>query len=146
MSEESNRNPTMSFWIIGVVALMWNLIGLYMYYVQVSSSPQQLAAQLTPEQVAAIMATPAWATSASATAVTAGVIASLLLLLRNGLAAPLFVVSFLAVLVQDVYIFGISDIPAAFGAQPALIQVTVFVIAVFLVWYSMQQRNRGVIT
>lgn len=146
MSEEQDTSPSFAFWVIGAVALLWNLMGLYAYYTDVSATPQQLAQQFTPEQVAMIEATPPWATSATAIAVTAGVIASLLLLLRNSLAVPLFAVSLAAVAVQDVYIFGMTNAAEAFGAVPVVLQTIVFIIAAFLVWYAMQQKKRGVIT
>lgn len=143
---EPGAAPTFAFWVIGAIALAWNLIGLFMYYTAVSATPETLAAQLTPEQIAVLEATPAWATSANAIAVTAGVIGSILLLLRMSLAVPFFVVSLIALIVQDVYVFGMSDSLAAFGTQPLIVQGIVFLIALFLVAYSRTQRTRGVLS
>lgn len=145
MSEELESKPTTMFRVVGVVALLWNLVGLFMYYTSVTATPESLAAQFTPEQIAMIEATPAWATSASAIAVTAGVLASVLLLLRMGLCVPLFIISLVAIVVQDVYIFGMTDSIAEFGMQPLVLQGIVFVIALFLVGYSRAQQARGVI-
>jgi hypothetical protein len=93
-SEQLNRvQPDAAFWIIGVVALLWYLIGLFIYYSTVSATPEQLAQSLTPEQVAIVTGMPAWVTAANAIAVVAGVIASILLLMRNKFAVPLYIVS-----------------------------------------------------
>ena len=143
MSESINGKLPVSFWIVAAVALVWNLIGLFMYYSGVSASPEQLKAVYTPEQFAAIEATPAWVTSAFAIATTFGVIASIALLLRKALAFLLFVVSFVALLVQDLYLFLLSDSLAVFGSSLLVVQGSVFLGGIIWVWYANLARNRG---
>ena len=70
MSEQSNA-PGAGFWVIGVLALLWYLIGFAMYYGFVTATPEQLAEQLNDAQLAVINATPTWVTAANAIAVTA---------------------------------------------------------------------------
>ena len=84
--------PPRSYWIISGLALVWNLIGLAAYVSQVTMTDEAL--RLLPDAQREFMAaTPAWATAAFAVATTAGVLGSLLLLLRNSWAVPLFLVS-----------------------------------------------------
>jgi hypothetical protein len=145
-SERVNRvQPDTAFWVIGVVSLLWYLIGLFFYYSGVSATPEQLGELMTPEQVAIITATPAWVTAANAIAVVAGVIASILLLMRNKLAVPAYIVSLVAAIVQDIYVFGMSGSIEAFGMQPVIIQGLVLIIGIFLVWYSRAKRAAGVL-
>ena len=143
MAEETGVKPPLSFWIVSGVALAWNLIGLFMYYSGVSATPEQLQAVYTPEQYAAIEATPVWVTSAFAIATTFGVIASVVLLLRKAAAFTLFVVSLVALLVQDLYLFLLSDSLAVFGSSLLVIQGSVLVGGVIWVWYARLARNRG---
>jgi hypothetical protein len=143
MSDAINGKPPVSFWIVVGLALAWNLIGLFMYYSGVSATPEQLQAVYTPEQFAAIEATPAWVTSAFAIATSFGVIASIVLLLRKALAFLLFVVSFVALLVQDLYLFLLSDSLAVFGSSLLVIQGSVFVGGIIWIWYASLARNRG---
>jgi hypothetical protein len=143
MSDAINGKPPVSFWIVAGLALAWNLIGLFMYYSGVSATPEQLQAVYTPEQFAAIEATPAWVTSAFAIATSFGVIASIVLLLRKALAFLLFVVSFVALLVQDLYLFLLSDSLAVFGSSLLVIQGSVFVGGIIWIWYASLARNRG---
>jgi hypothetical protein len=143
MSDAINGKPPVSFWIVAGLALAWNLIGLFMYYSGVSATPEQLQAVYTPEQFAAIEATPAWVTSAFAIATSFGVIASIVLLLRKALAFLLFVVSFVALLVQDLYLFLLSDSLAVFGSSLLVIQGSVFVGGIIWIWYAGLARNRG---
>lgn len=143
MSDVINGKPPVSFWIIAAVALVWNLIGLFMYYSGVGATPEQLAAVYSQEQLAAIEATPLWVTSAFAIATTFGVIASIVLLLRKALAFLLFVVSFVALLIQDLYLFLLSDSLAVFGSSLLVIQGSVFVGGVIWIAYANLARNKG---
>jgi len=51
MSEAGTKVP-MSFWIVAGIATAWNLIGLMIYYQQMTVTPEVLAQSLSPEQVA----------------------------------------------------------------------------------------------
>jgi hypothetical protein len=143
MSDETGVKPPLSFWIVSGVALAWNLIGLFMYYSGVSATPEQLQAVYTPEQYAAIEATPVWVTSAFAIATTFGVIASVVLLLRKAAAFTLFLVSLVALLIQDLYLFLLSDSLAVFGSSLLVIQGCVLVGGVIWVWYARLARTTG---
>jgi hypothetical protein len=100
---------------------------------------------MTPEQVAVVTATPAWVHAATAIAVLGGVVASILLLMRNKLAVPLFAISLAAAVVQDIYIFFMSDSLAAFGKQPIIIQGLVLIIGAFMFRYSRSKRVQGLL-
>jgi len=143
MSDLLNGRPSLSFWIIGGAALIWNLFGLIVYFMQVSASPEELAAAYTAEQVDFMISTPSWATSAFAIAVNAGVLGSLFLLLRKAWAVPLFVISLVAVLIQNLNSFVLNDVIALFGTTPAIIQSTIMIIGVLLIWYSRGAKNKG---
>ena len=144
MTEDITGKPPMSFWLIGGIALIWNLFGMYIYVNQVTATPAGLAAGgYTPEQIDFMMAIPQWATSAFAIAVTTGVVACLFLLLRKALATALFVISLAAVLVQNFYTFALNDALTIFGPAPAVIQAVVIIVAAALIWYARHARNKG---
>lgn len=144
MAEEIAGKPPLSFWLIGGVALVWNLFGMYVYVNQVTATAASLAAGgYTPEQIEFMMTIPRWATSVFAIAVTAGVLGSLFLLLRKGLATALFVISLAAVLVQNFNTFALNDALSVFGPAPAVIQAVVAIVAAALIWYASVARARG---
>ena len=143
MSDAINGKPPVSFWIVAGVALVWNLLGLFMYYSGVSATPEQLKAVYSPEQLAAIEATPVWVTSAFAIATTVGVLASIVLLMRRAQAVVFFVVSFVALVVQDLYLFLLSDSLAVFGSSLLVIQGSVFVGGIIWIWYASLARKKG---
>lgn len=143
MSEISNSELPTSFWIIGGVFLLWNFFGLMIYYDQVTMSPEILADNFNAAQQAFLESMPLWATSAYAIAVTAGVIASLLLLVRNALAVPIFVVSLAGVLVQDLNSFVLSDGLAVWGSSALYLPTLVFALCVVEIWYSRSAKAKG---
>ncbi|MEM8815313.1 MAG: hypothetical protein AAGE85_05770 [Pseudomonadota bacterium] len=145
MLDSFDRKPTFSFWVIGAVALLWNLLGLMLYVMQVSTDPELLAAAYTAEQFALIDATPAWATAMTAIATNAGVLASVLLLLRRRASVILFAVSLAAIVVQDIYIFGMTSSVEVFGVQVLVIQSVVLLAAVLLLWYARRTAATGML-
>ncbi len=143
MVDTLDPKPGFSFWTIGTVALLWNLLGVMAYLVQVTATPDQLAAAYTAEQVELLLAVPAWATSMTAIATNFGVLGSILLLLRRTWSVPVYSISLVALVIQDIYSFAMTETLAVFGPTPLIIQGAVLLIAVFLVWYSRQASARG---
>lgn len=135
MSDEINGGPSTNFWIIGAAALVWNLIGLVFYYLEVTATPESLAS-LTEAQQAFMTSKPAWATSAFAIAVTTGVLGSLLLLLRKGLAVLMFMVSLAGILVQNVHAFVLANGLEVWGTGGLALPAALIVIAVALLLYA----------
>ena len=141
MSDEINEKPPMSFYIIAGIFLIWNLTGLMFYYQQMTMTPEVLAS-FGPVKAAFIEATPVWANAAYATAVTVGVIACILLLLRKAWAVPAFIVSLAGVLLQDLESFVLRDVVGVFGSEAFIIPPLVLVIAITEIWYSRSIANR----
>ncbi len=141
MSDELNGKPPISFYIIGGVFLVWNVIGLLFYYQQMTLTPEALAS-MGPEIAAFMEATPVWANAGYAIAVNAGVVASILLLLRNCWAFAAYAVSFLGVLTQDLDAFVLRDVAAIFGSMAYYLPSVVILICIVELWYSRSIANR----
>jgi len=146
MSDTLNGKPPTLFWVIAVVLLLWNLTGLMFYYGQVTMTPEMMAETFSEAERAFMEQMPVWATAAYATAVTAGVIGAVLLLLRKALALPLFIVSFAGVLIQDFEAFILSDAIAVWGSSALTLPLVVIVICVFEIWYSRSAKAKGWLT
>ena len=143
LMSESTKVPV-SFWVVSGAALVWNLIGFLVYYLQVSATPEQLAEMYTNEAELAFMTSiPAWATGAQGLAVTAGVLGSLLLLLRNKMAKMLFIVSLAGILAQNAYGFILGDGISALGVGAILLPIIVIVVAIALVIFSARAVEKG---
>jgi hypothetical protein len=145
MTDALDDRPSTTFWVIGGAALLWNLIGLMFYYMQVTMTPEALE-NFTAEQQAFFTNAPVWATSAHAIAVNAGILGSLMLLLRKAWAVSLFVLSLVGIIVQDLHAFVLSSGLDIFGSQAIFLPAIVAVIATALVWYSRQAKARRWLT
>ena len=86
---------------------------------------------------------PVWATSAYAIAVTGGVVGSLLLLLRNGWAVPILVLSLLGILVQNFNAFVMSNALEVFGSNGLVLPIAVLIVGIALVFFSMSSKKNG---
>ncbi len=135
-----------SFWIIAGGALLWNALGMVIYYQQMTATPLSLAANYSPAEIQYMLSIPAWANGAQGLAVTAGLLGSIALLLRKSFATVLFGLSLAGILAQNVYGFFIGDAMGTFGAAVLPITITVLLIAVGLVYYSMRLKKSGELT
>ena len=144
MSEESTNKPSMAFWGIGGLLAVWNLSGLYMYY-QMSITTDEIlqVAGYSTQQIEHILGTPAWAHSAYAVAVNAGVLGVIFLLLRKAWAVPFFVLSLVGALLQDLDAYVLRGALEQFEAVWLAIPITVIVICVFEIWYSRAAKAKG---
>ena len=125
-----------SFWTIGIVALIWNVMGIINFFAQMNADA--LAAY--PEAARALVeGRPAWATGAFAIAVFGGALGCLLLLLRKSAAFYLFIAALLGAIVTMIHTLGVagSDIGPMIGN---LVQLLV---TAFLIWYSKQAESKS---
>ena len=94
--------PATWFWVVSGIALVWNLMGVMAYIMQVTMSPEAL--QALPENERTLMeSVPTWATSAFAIAVWGSTLGSILLLMRKKLATSVLILAFAGILVQMYY-------------------------------------------
>jgi len=146
MSDVINGKPPTSFWIIGGVALVWNLIGLMLYYMQVSATPETLATVYSEAKYEFLVSIPTWATTAHAIAVTAGVLGCIFLLMRKAWAIPAFIVSLIGIVAQDTYSFVIANGIEVWGVGVIVLPIVVLVIAIGLIFYSRSAKDKGLVS
>jgi len=138
MNDETVRRIHWSFWLIGVVALVWNVGGVINYFVQMN--PEMLDAYRESER-AIIEGRPAWATGAFAIAVFGGALGCLLLLFKKSVATYVFIASLLGVLVTMIHTLGV-DVDFGLGEILGVILMPL-ALAVFLIWYSKYAESKG---
>ena len=138
MNDEAVRRVHWSFWLIGVVALVWNVGGVINFFVQMN--PEMLDAFRESER-AIIEGRPAWATAAFAIAVFGGALGCLLLLFKKSVATYAFIASLLGVIVTMIHTLGV-DIEFGLGEILGIILMPL-VLAVFLIWYSTYAEGNG---
>ncbi len=142
MSDQSTNSVPTSFWVISGLALVWNLMGMMAYVMQVTMDEATLGAMPAVER-AVYESMPSWGVSAFAIAVTAGVLACIVLLLRKAWAVPLFVLSLLAVIVQNIAALFVADALQVMGPTSAIMPLLVLGIGIYLIIYSRSARDKG---
>jgi len=142
---ESTKKPGISFLIIGIVALVWNLIGVMAYLDQAYMTTEELLAKSVAKQ-ALYTDIPAWVTGAFAIAVFGGALASILLLLRKKLATFVFMLSFAGIVAQMSYNFFMSNAAEVYDIGDIILSVMLLIIGAFLVWYSKKMEQQGIIS
>ena len=141
----TSTKPATWFWVVSVLALVWNLLGVGAYISQVTMSPEAIQA-LPDDQRAILESTPAWATGAFAVAVWGGALGSMLLLLRKSKAWGVFVVSFVGIVVQMVHAFLMSNSIEVYGPGGMIMPVMVLVFGAYLIWFAGKSRAKGWLT
>ena len=138
----TTNKPSAVFWIIAVLALIWNGMGAMAYLGQKMMTPEAL--DLLPEAERALYNDiPIWATSAFAIAVWGGLLGAIFMLLRKKLAKTLFLLSLLGIIVHAIYNFFISGAMDVYGATGMIMPLFVVLIGIFLVWYCKNAIGKG---
>ncbi len=137
-----NSSPPAWFWVVSVVALVWNLIGLAAFVMQVLMTEEAIAA-LPEEQQPLYENIPVWATLAFAVATIGGTLGCVGLLMRKAWSFPVFVLSVLGVLVQVGRIFLLTDALGILGPQAVVMPLMVIVIGIALIVYSKSAISKG---
>ncbi len=127
-----------SFWVIGTVSLIWNVMGVVNFLVQIN--PEMPNAYRESERMI-IEGRPVWATAGFAVGVFAGAFGCLLLLFRKAAAYHVFMVSLTGIIVTMIHTLGIG-IDFSIGEILGFIVMPVAV-AIFLIWYSKLSVRRG---
>lgn len=140
MTDKINK-PTSAFWIIGAVALLWNIMGVVAYLGQAYMTDEVLKAlPLTEQEYYNNL--PAWVTASFAIAVFAGLLGCLGLLMRKKWATFLFVISLVAVIVQSAYNLFMQEFVEVSG-EKMIWPILVFLIATLLVFLSRKAAKEG---
>ena len=137
MSKNTTNKPPIWFWIVSIIGLIWNGMGVMAYLARAYMTDEMIAALPEEQQAEFLIEHPAWYTSAFAIAVFAGALGCLALLLRKKLAYILLMFSLIAVLVQHTYIFMNSYQLSLF------MPIMIIIVSIFLVWFSKNSTAKG---
>ncbi|NML09183.1 sugar transporter [Sphingobium sp. AR-3-1] len=131
--------------IIGVILLLWGLIGIAAFTLQYSMDLDALA-RTDPAGARAFALMPAWVWIVYAIAVATGTLGAIALLLRKAIAAFLFLISLVCVIVQFGFTFLGTDLLADKGWAVAIpFPAFVIAVAVFEWLYARSLVAKGVL-
>lgn len=133
-------------WLVGVFATLFNAIGVFDYAMNIAKGPAYLAsAGFTPEQVAHYQAMPAWMMVVWAVGVFSAFAASIALLLRRALAAPVFSLSLAAFGINVAYNHLLTNGAAILGRQMSITSAVIATLLALFTVYARVMAGRGVL-
>lgn len=135
-------------WVVGGLSLLWNAFGGYDFIMTTTQGEAYWrAAGHSPEMIDYFHGMPIWLYVPWTLGVWGGVIGSILILLRNRLATPIFGLSLLGVVVTSVYQKLINPMPPLPPEMAVMgyIAWAILVIAAFLLWYAWTMSKKGVL-
>ena len=139
----TTSRPSKKFWIVSIIAVVWNLIGIFAFMGQAFVSSAMLA-ELPAEQAEFIRNTPQWFIGIFAIATVTGLIGSILLILRRKSATTLFFISVAGVLIQMGYSVFATEALQIYGIIQGLVMpLIVILIAFYLCFFSLRSSKQG---
>lgn len=101
MTETTSMKVPIWFWIIGVLAVVWNFGGLWDCFNSLSMNEEYLSE--FPGYLEFIQTMPIWAKVSWAVATSMSVLGSIFLLLRKAWARPVFILSIIGMIIIFLY-------------------------------------------
>ncbi|MFT6335944.1 MAG: hypothetical protein ACJATI_002699 [Halioglobus sp.] len=137
----NQTNVSVTYWLVGVIALLWNLAGVANFVFQVFFT-DSMVALMSEEQKELIMSNPTWMTLVFGIATILGLVGSVGLLMRKKWTVPAFLVSLIAIIIQMGYsCFGTNALEVM--EQSPIFPAMLVIFSVVLWWYSKRSDARG---
>lgn len=130
-------------WIVGLISLLWNAMGAF-DYTATELRLESYMAQFTQEQLNYFYGFPAWSIAAWAIAVWSSLLGSIGLLLRKRWAVWMFVLAIVGLAITTLYNLQSNGFELM-GDGAAIFTAIIWVIALFLLFYSRKMAVRGVL-
>jgi len=140
MSSNQVKLP-ITFWIVGVIAILWNLAGIANFGLQVFMEDTMTAA-MNPEQKELIANNPAWMKIIFGVATIAGLVGSIGLIIRKKWCVPVLLASLIAVMIQMGYSSFFTNALEVMGQSPVF-PAMVVAFSVILWYYARRSDARG---
>lgn len=141
---DRTRTP-IHLWIVAIISLLWNSVGAF-DYIATQTKMESYMSQFTAEQLDYFYAFPAWMVAAWAIAIWASFLGSVALILRKAAAVWLFAAALAGLAVSTIYNFVLSNGAEIMGQEAVIFTGLIWVIALFLFFYSRAMAGRRVLT
>jgi hypothetical protein len=131
-------------WLVGILGLLFNSVGAF-DYLMTQTRNESYMGRFTPEQLEVLYGLPTGLVAFWGLAVWGGALGALLLLLRRSLAAPVLLVSLLAMMATAIHDFVAADGLYETAGTGVGFVLLIFVLALALWLYARAMRERGVL-
>ena len=127
------------FWLVAVAALLFELVGCYALYLQLTTD----AAALPVDQRALYEATPLWIEVAYALAVAAGLVGAIALLQRRRFAKGALLLSLVAITIQFGGVMLVPTLRSSIPSDDWLGPIVIFILAYAFWQFAKIAAKRG---
>jgi hypothetical protein len=134
MNTQSIKIPVW-YWILAVLFLLWNLMGVSQFFMINFMSDEALA-ELPQAEQDLYNSYPAWINIVFAMAVFGGTLGAIGLLMRKKWARMAFIISLIGIVPQMIHNLFFTKAMDVYGPGSAFMPVMVVVLGFFLVWYA----------
>lgn len=141
MNEAIASRPPAWFWAVAVLALLWELFGMWMYLAHVEVLPEM--GEMSEAERSLMESSPTWVTGLFAIGVFAGALGALGLVLRRSWARPLLVLSLIAVVLQFGGWLLMTDAVSVIGPTVFIMPAVIVLVGILLVWLAGTGVRRG---
>ncbi|MDJ0641223.1 MAG: hypothetical protein QNJ15_00260 [Erythrobacter sp.] len=141
MNNTLTRKTPWHLWVVGVLTLLWNGVGIMSYMTTRLGMLESLG--MTPDQIAYFNSYPVWANTFWALGVWGAFVGSLLLLLRSRWAVTSIAISVVGLIGTSLYQHVLTQTPESLQ-NPAL-AILIWVTTLFMLWYAMRMKSTGVL-
>ncbi len=139
---QNKISPSIAFWTISIIALLWYLMDMSAFYMRVFMSDEALLA-MAENQRQHIQNIPLWVNFVFAFEVFGGTLGCLSLLFKKKWALPLFIASLFGVLAQTTYIYFLSDSITVMGRMAIVMPLVAIVIGLGLIFHTKSSISKG---
>lgn len=133
------------FWIIAVLGLLWNLMGVGAFIVDSSANYEHRAERYGQDMAREMASQPKWNWAAYAIAVFTGVIGCIGLLVKAGWAPWVLALSLAAVLIQQLNLWIISDLSQYLKSSDKGLSALIIGAAIGLVIFGFKVAGAGLL-
>jgi len=133
MHSDNKSSIHWSFWVVGLLMLIWNIMGILNFFMQMNANT---VLSFPESHQAIINGRPLWATGGFAIAVFAGAIGCLLLLLKKSFSLYVFILSFIGVNITMIHTINIATSVNFSSFEILMMILSPLISAAFLIWYA----------
>lgn len=138
--------PSWLFWVVAVLALLWNGFGIFDYWMT-STGNEKYLQDFDPQMIEWILGFPLWRNILWILSVATGALGAIALVLRKKVAVRLFLINIATLLVGFVgHDILMADGVEMYGQMGLAASFIIIGVSVFFLWWSARAAWKGVLS
>ena len=133
------------FWILAILFLLWNILGVLSFIGDLNSTKESLEAMeaYSDREIELMLSLPSWTKVFYGLATFSGLIGAIGLIMKKRFAVPLFVTSLCAAVFHHAYIYTTTEAMSVMQMPSKIMSLVVISTCVLQLWFSRKARSRA---